>query len=53
MVDLEHSNNSTLATEDIPQLTINHIVAADLDSSNAFEGMLKRAFQLGHLLMEL
>jgi S-adenosylmethionine decarboxylase len=40
MVDLEHPSNESIApSEDIPQLTINHDVAADLDSSNAFEGM--------------
>ncbi|KAK9416032.1 putative adenosylmethionine decarboxylase [Seiridium unicorne] len=39
MVGLEHpSNDSISPPEDIPQLTINHDVAADLDSSNAFEG---------------
>ncbi|KAI0130057.1 putative S-adenosylmethionine decarboxylase proenzyme [Xylariales sp. AK1849] len=39
MVDFEVPTNDTFSpTEDIPQLTINHDVAADLDSSNAFEG---------------
>jgi len=39
MVDLDIPTNHTiLPSEDLPQLTINHEVAADLDSSNAFEG---------------
>lgn len=41
MVDLEVPNShvlSTSASESAPHLTINHDVAADLDSSNAFEG---------------
>ncbi|KAI1840106.1 hypothetical protein JX265_008527 [Neoarthrinium moseri] len=39
MVDFELSPSQTLApSEDVPQLTINHDVAADLDSSSAFEG---------------
>lgn len=39
MVDLEVPNVNILSTsEGTPQLTINHDVAADLDSSNAFEG---------------
>lgn len=39
MVDLEIPNSQVLSTsEGAPQLTINHDVAADLDSSNAFEG---------------
>lgn len=39
MVDLEVANTQILSTsEATPQLTINHDVAADLDSSNAFEG---------------
>lgn len=39
MVDLEVPNNTVLSTsEGTPHLTINHDVAADLDSSNAFEG---------------
>lgn len=39
MVDLEVPNTNVLSTsEGTPQLTINHDVAADLDSSNAFEG---------------
>lgn len=41
MVDLEVSTNPVLSTstsEGAPLLTINHDVAADLDSSNAFEG---------------
>lgn len=41
MVDLEVPNSyvlSTSASEGAPHLTINHDVAADLDSSNAFEG---------------
>lgn len=39
MVDLEVPNSYVLSTsEGTPHLTINHDVAADLDSSNAFEG---------------
>lgn len=39
MVDFEQPTNESIApSEDIPQLTINHDVAADLDSSSAFEG---------------
>ncbi|KAF3771120.1 adenosylmethionine decarboxylase activity protein [Cryphonectria parasitica EP155] len=39
MVDLEVPNSNVLSTsEGTPHLTINHDVAADLDSSNAFEG---------------
>lgn len=41
MVDLAVPNSlvlSTSAPDSAPQLTINHDVAADLDSSNAFEG---------------
>ncbi|KAK7993469.1 hypothetical protein PG989_006850 [Apiospora arundinis] len=39
MVDLDVPTNHTISpSEDLPQLTINHEVAADLDSSNAFEG---------------
>lgn len=39
MVDLENDSNTVLSTsEGTPHLTINHDVAADLDSSNAFEG---------------
>lgn len=39
MVDLEVLNTNVLSTsEGTPLLTINHDVAADLDSSNAFEG---------------
>ena len=39
MVDLEVPIGHVLSTsEGAPQLTINHDVAADLDSSNAFEG---------------
>ncbi|KAK7740963.1 spermidine resistance protein [Cytospora paraplurivora] len=39
MVDLEVSQNNVVSTsEGAPHLTINHDVAADLDSSNAFEG---------------
>lgn len=39
MVDLEVPNTHVLSTsEGTPLLTINHDVAADLDSSNAFEG---------------
>ncbi|PSR81246.1 S-adenosylmethionine decarboxylase proenzyme [Coniella lustricola] len=39
MVDLEIPNSNVLSTsEGTPHLTINHDVAADLDSSNAFEG---------------
>lgn len=39
MVDLEIPNTNVLSTsEGTPHLTINHDVAADLDSSNAFEG---------------
>lgn len=39
MVDLEVPNSYVLSTsESTPHLTINHDVAADLDSSDAFEG---------------
>lgn len=39
MVNLEVPNNYTFSpSEGTPHLTINHDVAADLDSSNAFEG---------------
>jgi hypothetical protein len=39
MVDTERDPNQAITpAEDVPQLTINHDVAADLDSSNAFEG---------------
>ncbi|KAH8663905.1 S-adenosylmethionine decarboxylase proenzyme-like protein [Xylariales sp. PMI_506] len=39
MVDIAvPASNEHLPSEDIPQLTINHDVAADLDSTNAFEG---------------
>lgn len=39
MVDLEIPSSHVLSTsEGTPHLTINHDVAADLDSSNAFEG---------------
>ncbi|KAK8079126.1 hypothetical protein PG994_002933 [Apiospora phragmitis] len=39
MVDFEVPTNQIISpSEDTPQLTINHEVAADLDSSNAFEG---------------
>lgn len=39
MVDLEIPNSTVLSTsEGTPHLTINHDVAADLDSTNAFEG---------------
>jgi S-adenosylmethionine decarboxylase len=39
MVTIEVPNNSTLSPPELaPSLTINHDVAADLDSSNAFEG---------------
>jgi len=39
MVDLEVPNDHTLSpSQNTPRLTINHDVAADLDSTNAFEG---------------
>ncbi|KAK2608883.1 spermidine resistance protein [Conoideocrella luteorostrata] len=38
MVNLSVPNNYTFSPSSVPHLTINHDVAADLDSSNAFEG---------------
>lgn len=39
MVNLEVPSDYTFSpSESVPHLTINHDVAADLDSSNAFEG---------------
>lgn len=44
MVNLSVPANYTFSpAEATPHLTINHDVAADLDSSNAFEGLYKHA----------
>jgi hypothetical protein len=41
MVNLEIPSSYTFSpSESAPHLTINHDVAVDLDSTNAFEGML-------------
>jgi S-adenosylmethionine decarboxylase len=43
MVNLSVPNDYTFSpSEATPHLTINHDVAADLDSTNAFEGQLPR-----------
>ena len=45
MTDATLLNGSTLSpTNSTPLLTINQDVAADLDSSNAFEGMINGSF---------
>lgn len=47
MVNFDIPTNYTFSpSEATPHLTINHDVAADLDSSNAFEGNI---WPLGHL----